>query len=252
MTLDQALSRGATLLLLTDYATATDADERGRLENEIVRGNMRFCAYHARRYQQPGLELEDLVAVAAAALLDAVRGFDAKKSTHFAAYARRCIRRDLIVLVRRQGSPIRLPREARRGEMVNGRVTTEAPDGISLDAAHGTGGQRSPWGKLTKGERGSGAGGVGQPLVGFELESENPEDGLLGGIDGERLGRFVDELPDREATVVRMRFGIGGIAAHELAEIGAVIGVSKQRVGKILEKALTTIRARLIPERAAA
>jgi RNA polymerase primary sigma factor len=57
----------------------------------------------------------------------------------------------------------------------------------------------------------------------------------------------VDALPEREATVVRLRFGLAGIAPHELAEIGAIIGVSKQRVEAILKQALATLRRSVEP-----
>jgi DNA-directed RNA polymerase sigma subunit (sigma70/sigma32) len=50
-----------------------------------------------------------------------------------------------------------------------------------------------------------------------------------------------------------MRFGLAGIAPHELAEIGVVIGVSKQRVALILEQALASLRRAFAPtEKAAA
>lgn len=227
MTLPPAISRAVTMELLKQLRAATDPEQRERLEQKIIEGNLRFCAYHARHYLRDGLELEDLVAVAAAALLDAARRFDPAKSAHFAAYARRCIRRDLIVHLRRQASPIRLPREARRGEAENGRQTVESPPVIPLP-------------------------------IGSHLEREDamvvesPESGILAAIDGERMAAAVDALPEREASVVRMRYGLAGIAPHELAEIGAVIGVSKQRVEAILKQALATLRRSLEPTRKAA
>jgi len=238
------IGRDETLVLITQLRLETSPEQKERLERLIVEGNLRFCAYHARRYQQVGLELEDLVAVAAAALLDAVRRFDPAKSTHFSAYARRCFRRDLIVLVRRQASPIRLPREARKAEAENGRATVTSPEAVSLDHKRAAAKDTGP-DPRDRSQR-------GRPAAGFELETENPEDGLLAGIDAERLAALVNDLPEREATVVRMRFGLAGMAPHELAEIGVVIGVSKQRVALILEQALVTLRQAFAPTKAAA
>ncbi|HMG17628.1 MAG TPA: sigma-70 family RNA polymerase sigma factor [Gemmatimonadales bacterium] len=245
MNFPPAISQEATLALIAQMRIATSPEERERFERLIVEGNLRFCAYHARRYQQVGLDLEDLVAVAAAALVEAIRKFDPAKSTHFSAYARRCIRRDLIVLVRRQASPIRLPREARKAEAENGRATVTSPEAVSMDhkraaATKDTGPDPQEWSKR------------GRPAAGFELETENPEDGLLAGIDAERLAKLVDGLPEREATVIRMRFGLAGMAPHELAEIGVVIGVSKQRVALILDQALATLKQAFAPTKAAA
>jgi RNA polymerase sigma factor (sigma-70 family) len=216
-----ALSRLETLRLIAELRAATSEPETQRLERLLMEGNLRFCAYHARHYQRPGLDLEDLVAVASAALLDAVRRFDPAKSTHFAAYARRCIRRDLAVMVRRQGSSIRLPREARRGEAQNGRRTAEAPTVVALPIDH-----------------------TGHDPA---LVVESPEAAIVASVDAERMVAAVDALPEREATVVRLRFGLAGIAPHELAEIGAIIGVSKQRVEAILKQALATLRRSVEP-----
>jgi DNA-directed RNA polymerase sigma subunit (sigma70/sigma32) len=66
------------------------------------------------------------------------------------------------------------------------------------------------------------------------------------------MAAAVSALPEREATVVRMRFGLDGIAPHELAEIGVVIGCSKQRVEIILKQALATLRRSVTPEQKAA
>lgn len=249
MTLPPALSRGATLELIIQLRTMTDPEQVERHESRIVEGNLRFCAYQARKYRQQGVEFEDLLAVAAAALLDAVRRFDPTKSSHFAAYARRCIRRDLATTIRRQASPIRLPRTPHRAEREAGRETVASPHILSLDGLRGPARINQSHRRISATEMeealgvntssGTSAG------VGDALATEDPTDSLLSRIDGERLAELVARLPDREATVIRMRFGLDGVAPHELAEIGAVISVSKQRVQAILDKAFATLRPSL-------
>lgn len=221
------LPRATTLALLRDLREATDPETIEGLEGRLVSGNLRFCYYQAHRYKRPELELDDLVSVATGALLEAIRRFDLTISTHFAAFARRCIRRDLIVFVRRQASPLRLPREPRAGELRNGRTGALLPEVVSLPMGTGTG------------------------RVDDALTVENPEPDLVRGLDAARLGALVDALPERDAHVVRMRFGLVGLAPHELAEIGVVLNITKQRVQAILDKALATLKTMLTTRAAA-
>lgn len=251
MTLPPAISRAATLELILQLRAATNEDDVQRYESRLVEGNLRFCAFQARKYRQQGVEFEDLLAVASAALLDAVRRFDPTKSSHFAAYARRCIRRDLATTIRRQASPIRLPRTPHRAEREAGREVVAAPKVLPLDAPHGPGlitGKRSLRRiSATEMEEASGVNTSSGFFAGpaDPMATEDPTDALLARVDAERLAALVATLPDREATIIRMRFGLDGVAPHELAEIGAVMNVSKQRVQAILDKALATLRTTL-------
>lgn len=247
MNLPPAISRTETLELLTELRAATDPTAIEQLERRLVEGNLRFCAFHARKYRCQAVEFEDLIAVAAAALVDAVRRFDLSKSTHFAAYARRCIRRDLVTTIRRQASPIRLPREPHRAERENGREAVAAPRVFPLDelrpkskTGHRPGAVDTEEG-AAQARSGQTFGATGE----HSLVTEDPSDGLLAKVDGERIAAQVASLPDRDATVVRMRFGLDGVAPHELAEIGAVLNMSKQRVQFILDRALASLRATL-------
>jgi len=221
-----ALGRDQTLALVRQLREATTEEQKTLLESRIVAGNLRFCAIQARRYKQGDLEYDDLMAVATAAFLEGARRFDPSKSVHFAAYARRCIHRDLVVYVRRHGGAIRLPREPRKGESERGRESVKAQQYIAID-------------RSAPSDRAS-----------FVVDS--PEDGILDGIDAERLAGLVDTLPAREATVVRMRFGLAGMAPHDLAEIGAVLSVSKQRVQCLLDRALASLKSTLLAPKAAA
>jgi RNA polymerase sigma factor (sigma-70 family) len=251
MNMPPAISRTATLELILALRAAATPEDVERLERKLMEGNLRFCAYHARRYKQADIELDDLIAVAAAALLDAVRNFNPDKSNHFAAYARRCIRRDLAVAVRRQGSPVRLPREPRRGERENGRESVGAPSVLRMDALRGQVRDTQPHRQNTEPEaeesfgQMTSSGTTFGSASGHSLVTEDPTDALLTKIDAERIAIHVGSLPEREASIVRMRFGLDGVAPHELAEIGAVLNISKQRVQVILDRALATLRQSL-------
>lgn len=214
MNLPVALTRERTLELLAEYRVAIGL-ERDRLETELVEGNLRFCWTTARRYTMHGVEMEDLFAEARAALLIAIRRFNLGQSRHFAQYAARCMRRDLISLIQRLGGPVRARKRIR------GRPL-QIPGALSLDHEPDSSAER---------------------ILG--PSDSDPVGEALARIDAERLTIAIDALPERDGTVVRMRFGLAGVAPHELAEIGAVLGVSKQRAQAILIKALATLRVAL-------
>lgn len=207
MKLPPPLGRDRTLKLLRERRSAV-ALKRERLEAEIVLGNSRFCWTTARRYLGHGVDLDDLFAEAQAALLVAVRRFDPRKSPHFAQYASRCMRRDLIACVHRQGAAIHVPRTEKR-----------LPMGVSLDHMPDT---------------------VAERILG--PAEDDPAAEALGRIEAAVLNRSINALPEREAVVVRLRFGLAGCAPHELAEIGTVLGISKQRTQAILAKALAILK----------
>lgn len=211
MTLPLAISRAATLDLLRALAQTQDVDARELLEGEIITGNLRFCWTTAQQYVGHGVELDDLFAEAQAALLVAMRRFDAARPTAFSGYAARCLRQALLRAIRRQGSPVAIPRT----EFV-------APGTLSLDHQPET---------------------QSESMLGADTDMEAT---ALTRVDGDRLARLVDALPDRESVVVRLRFGLAGCAPHELAEIGMLIGVSKQRAQAILNNGLAKIRTALM------
>jgi RNA polymerase sigma factor (sigma-70 family) len=217
MTLGLPISRVRTLVLLLELRGPVTDAARNRIESEIIMGHERLCLWHARRYQNHGVDLEDLLAEARAALLTAIRRFDARRDTSFTAYAYRCLRQALLRAVRRQGAPVAVPRT----EAVTQR-------GVALDHQPDS---------------------VSERMLG--PSDDDPAADALLRVDAARLSKLVDLLPDREAVVVRLRFGLAGCAAHELAEIGALIGVTKQRVQAILDKALATLRGQLTTKKAA-
>ena len=143
--------------------------------------------------------------------------FNVEKSDEWAAYARRCMARDLLREVQLMGGAVWVPRTVKKAH----------PD-LSLDdpgpePAEGT------WADQTV---------------------KDGEAAALAALDRHHLESLVSELPQTWATIVRMRFGLAGCAPHQLPEIGAVLDMTKQRVHELLQKALARLRGRLLPRAA--
>lgn len=212
--LPPAIARDKTQDLLTEYRLIAPADrEGGPLESRIVNGNLRFALHLARRFEATGratgAELEDLFSCATEALLKAVREYDPRVSrdpegrNSFSGWAQRLMMQALVAYVKARPNSSEQPLD----------------QATSLDAF---------------------AGAAIMPVALFA--EDEPDADAVQRIEAERLTAAVAGLPEREAHVVRLRYGLAGFAPHELEEIGTVIGVSKQRVQKILEHAMETLR----------
>jgi RNA polymerase sigma factor (sigma-70 family) len=231
------------LLNLLHYGSAPE-EERQVLEERIVGGNLRLCHHLVREWQ--GLRFDadsdrtqDLLTVAYVGLLRAVRLFIEARSDNFPATVRSFVSQALAAADsvapadRTQISLDALSEQYGRDAL----EMLQSADDVEVIAV----------------DHEELVGVLGAEELGTKLASDGQTSAFdATALDGEYLGKLVDTLPDREALVVRLRFGLVGCAPHELAEIGALIGVSKQRTQAILNNALAKVRAALVPSKAAA
>jgi RNA polymerase sigma factor (sigma-70 family) len=204
-------TRDETLGRLREYRTTTDAGKREAIETLLLAENEPFVHFVARQYQR-GVALDDLLAIARSAMLTAIRRFDLSKSEQFPMYASRCMRRDLLTEVRRMAGPVAKPRHEKQW-----------PSSVSMEFDH------------------DGAGSLHDML---EAEDDTAA-GAIAAEDVARIAAALEGLAARDAQVVRLRFGLDGGQPHGLAEIAALLGVTKQRVHVILSRALAALREQL-------
>lgn len=218
--LPDAIPRAMTQQLLSDYrALSVEAREDGALEARLVNGNLRFAYHIARRFQEvaraSGAELEDLFSIASLALVKAVREYDPRVAdtpdakNSFSGFAQRIMTQALVAFLNTRDNATEQPLDL---------ATTfdSLPPDVDQDDVLST-------------------------------EGDEPDDAALARIETARLLKNVASLPDREAHVVRLRFGIDGFQEHDLAEIGSLLNLSKQRVRVILENALIALRTKMDP-----
>jgi len=187
----------------------------------VVRAHMPFVAHMARRYRDRGVPLEDLVAEGAVGLLKAIRRFDPNAGTRFTTYASFWIRKGIIDALLERPRVVHLPRYARE----QGKPF---PREVSLDAPVKTAETTSTWSERLA-DRGSRAA--------FDVLADREEH--------RRLRRLVLDLTPREQVVLAERFGLHGGPARTLGDVGASMGLSKERVRQIESGALSRLRRRL-------
>ncbi len=231
----------------------TEAAER------LVTANLRFVISYVKKYQGHGLDLSELVAIGNEGLLKAVRKFDPDQGVKFISYAVWWVRQAVLKALAEQTRSVRIPlnqnsqliRLARAETVLSqvlkrdpteaelGRLLDETPEQVraskqmsatevSLDAPV----DRSDREASTLGERFAGQDGV-------EIEENT---------DGKLMREFIDRvftryLTPRERKILYLYYGLEeGSEAMTLERIGALMGVTRERIRQIRERAFEKLR----------
>lgn len=213
----------------------------------MVKANLRLVVNIARGYLGKGLSLEDLIEEGNLGLMRAVEGFDGRMETRFSTYASYWIKQSIRRAVMNNGKPIRLPaymvsllsKWRRAGAVLADRLgRAPTPDEIGKAL------------RLSKKKVGIVAKAIrvnnlmphsdSTEEEGFLLDdvlmddrSKAPEDQMIEADDLDRVFDRLDELDDREATVIRMRFGLDPYEPMTLREVGENLGLTRERVRQL-------------------
>ena len=227
-------------------------DESAR--QRIIEANLRFVVSVARDYKDYGLSLVELISEGNVGLLEAVKRFDETRGFKFITYAVWWIRQAILKALALQGRIARPPmsqindlqkieREAGRLAQSLGRSPTGAEIAERVDISA---------------ERTRNAMDVGQQDLSFDAPAYPGEaDTLLShhpapqdGVDDlfeeaemrDRLSSCLSLLDEREKEIVRAYFGLGGGEPRTLEEIGDSLGVTRERVRQLRNRALAKLR----------
>jgi len=257
--LDQYLYEVSTYPLLKgheeiDLAKKIRGGDQDALQ-ELVKRNLRFVISVAKKYQNRGLPLIDLIGEGNVGLLTAARKFDPDQGVKFISYAVWWIRQAILSSLARQGRTVRVPlnrtadlsRIIKASEILRQKLRREpAPEelaqvtGLSVDvvqslAALNTGDVRLDAPMDPEGDR---------SLIERFVADEMPD------TEEEAMNRFLTDeietalntLPPRDAKVLRLYFGLEGGREHTLEEIGSMLGVTRERVRQLRDRALKRLR----------
>jgi RNA polymerase primary sigma factor len=219
--------------------------------DHLVRANLRLVVNIARSYQGKGLALQDLIAEGNLGLLRAVEGYDPSMNTRFSTYASFWIKQSMKRAVVNTAKTVRLPaymvqlltewrRAAARLQEELGRAATEEEVALRM---------RLPKKKLNiikKAIRIYNAGPQGEVEdTGWSIDelamdslSHTPDAALMRTDDLHQVLHLLETLDEREATVLRLRFGLDNQEPKTLKEIGECLDLTRERVRQIEREAL--------------
>ena len=239
------------------YATlAAQGDKDAR--EILIKSNLRFVVNVAKKFRNKGLPMSDLINEGNIGLINAIEKYDVTRGYHFISYAVWWIRQAILKAIGEKSKMIRLPLN-RFGELVQidkaRKVMYEAlgrePDAseiaehlnmdrrdvaellnisreyVSLDAPVKTGTRDAS-------------------LVGDFIEDKNvpqPEDAAVNESLRTEVGKLLEKLPEKEAAILKQRYGLGGEKPKSLKEIGDLFHLTKERIRQIEKRAILRLKA---------
>jgi RNA polymerase sporulation-specific sigma factor len=178
--------------------------------NTLVEHNLRLVAHIVKKYYTQNGEQEDLLSIGTIGLIKGISSFDSSKGARLATYAARCIENEILMYFRSQ-------------KKTAGEVSLS--DSIDTDKE-------------------------GNELM--LMDVVGVDDTMLDDIHdrdrARKLRRLVDEkLTNREAEIVRLRYGLGGTLPLTQREIASSFGISRSYVSRIEKRALSKLRKEMEP-----
>ena len=234
-------------------ALAQKGDE-GAIQ-ELARANLRFVISVAKKYQNRGVSLTDLIQEGNVGLVTAARKFDPEQGVKFISYAVWWIRQAILASLARQGRTVRVPlnrtadlskivrtaealRQSLRREPTPEEVSKAT--GLSLEVVQSLAALNSGEVRLDAPLEPDGDRSLIERFVAEETPST--EDQAMDRFLAQEIESALATLPPRDAKVLRLYFGLDGGREHTLEEIGGMLGVTRERIRQLRDRALKRLR----------
>lgn len=172
---------------------------------QLIEHNLRLVVYIARKFDNTGVELDDLISVGTIGLIKAVNTFNAEKKIKLATYASRCIENEILMHLRKV---VRFRGEVSLDEPLN--VDYEGNELLLSDIL-----------------------GTDNDCVFSSIESS---------VDQELLQKALLILPERERRIMSLRFGLDGADEMTQKEVADMLGISQSYISRLEKKIVKKLR----------
>ncbi len=171
----------------------------------LIERNLRLVVYIARKFENTGVNMEDLISIGAIGLIKAVNTFNVEKKIKLATYASRCIENEILMYLRRN---CKLKMEVSLDEPLN--VDWDGNELLLCDIL-----------------------GTDNDLVCRDIEDE---------VDRELLHIAMNTLEPRERKIMELRFGLGGQNELTQKQVADMMGISQSYISRLEKNILNTLK----------
>ena len=175
----------------------------------LIEHNLRLVVYIARKFENTGVGIEDLISIGTIGLIKAVKTFDPHKKIKLATYASRCIENEILMFLRRTS---RQKLEVSLDEPLN---TDWDGNELLLSDILGTEGD----------------------MVYRSIEET---------VERQMLARALSKLSAREKEIMRLRFGLGGRPEKTQKEVADLLGISQSYISRLEKRIMQRLRRDLL------
>jgi len=252
----QEISRIPLLTVVEETALGRRA-YRGEVDaqEKLARHNVRFVVSVAKKFQNRGVPLMDLIGEGNLGLMTAARKFDPDRGVKFISYAVWWIRQAIQAAIARHGRPVRVPLNRTADLNRLGRATTllaeklgraptteelVAATGLTRDAVRALSALHIEAMRLDHPVREADERGRMERFV--PLTQEGTDATTMANSRTNDLDAALAALPSRDAKVLRLYFGLDDGKTRTLEEIGQMMGVTRERIRQLRDRALRQLR----------
>ncbi len=190
-------------------ALGEDGEARRSARSRLIEHNLRLVVYIARRFENTGVGIEDLISIGTIGLIKAVETYKPDKNIKLATYASRCIENEILMHLRKNAN--------RRGE-------------VSLDEPLNT-----DW--------------DGNELLLSDVlgtESDSIEKPIEDDVDRDLLFTAITRLSPRERTIITMRFGLDGKRERTQKEVADQLGISQSYISRLEKRIIDRLKKEIL------
>ena len=182
-----------------------EEDEREKAKAELIQRNLRLVVYIARKFDNTGVDSDDLISIGTIGLIKAINSFKTDKNIKLATYASRCIENEILMYLRRTA---RLKSEVSFDEPLNtdfegNELLLSDVLGTSADSVYG------------------------------EIESS---------AEKEQLKEALKKLTERERKIMFLRFGLGGGEEMTQKDVADLLGISQSYISRLEKKIILRLK----------
>ena len=179
--------------------------EREQARAELIQRNLRLVVYIARKFDNTGVENDDLISIGTIGLIKAINSFNAEKNIKLATYASRCIENEILMYLRRTA---RLKSEVSFDEPLN--TDFEGNELLLSDVL-----------------------GTSAESVYGDIESN---------AEKEQLKEALKKLSERERKIMFLRFGLGGGEEMTQKDVADLLGISQSYISRLEKKIIQRLK----------